>query len=211
MTTQQARSLALLVLTTLALGSLTSVATVAEPAANKESKTETKASAADPATSSPAASSEKTESSPPPPVPVDPPQKVLVSGRVVLLSDALQRRKIKTYLEESKGQMVLETDEGDLLPIISDWRGRAFYQDKRLRDRKVTLLAHRRKHIPHLQVLSIFTYDGEGHTQLTDYWCDICSIPMYEIKKCECCQGPNRLRFQKKDLPNPADEPVGKK
>jgi hypothetical protein len=25
---------------------------------------------------------------------------------------------------------------------------------------------------------------------------------MYEIKPCDCCQGPNRLRFQSKPLPD---------
>ena len=35
-----------------------------------------------------------------------------------------------------------------------------------------------------------------------DYWCDICSIPMYEIKRCECCQGPIRMRFQPRGLPS---------
>lgn len=203
MTTQQGRSLALLALTTLALGSLTSVAKVAEQPASGERR---------PSAIKPASTTEtKVADTYSPPIPEDPPQKVLVTGRVVLLSDALQRRKIKAYLDESKGQMVLETSEGDLLPIIADWRGRAFYQDKRLRDRKVTLLANKRQHVPHLQVLSIFTYDDAGQSQLTDYWCDICAIPMYEIKKCECCQGPNRLRYQKRELPNPADESAGKK
>ena len=58
-----------------------------------------------------------------------------------------------------------------------------------------------RKNFSHLQVLSIYTFDEKGARQLTDYWCDICSIPMYEIKECECCQGPIRLRFQPKELP----------
>ena len=38
--------------------------------------------------------------------------------------------------------------------------------------------------------------------QYFDYWCDICSIPMYEIKRCECCQGPIRMRFQPRGLPS---------
>jgi hypothetical protein len=50
-------------------------------------------------------------------------------------------------------------------------------------------------------VLSIYTFDDRGNRQITDYWCDVCSIPMYEIKDCECCQGPTRLRFRKQDLP----------
>lgn len=141
-----------------------------------------------------------------PPVEVDPklveePVRAVVSGKVVLLTEALARRDIKSYQEELEGQVVLETNDGRLLPIIPDWRGRALFQDARLRDRPVDLLVRQRRSIPHLQVLSIYTFDEKGTRQLTDYWCDICSIPMYEIKECECCQGPIRLRFQPKELP----------
>ena len=48
----------------------------------------------------------------------------------------------------------------------------------------------------------VFTFDDKGVRQYTDYWCDICSIPMYEIKPCDCCQGEIRLRFQPQELPD---------
>ena len=139
------------------------------------------------------------------------PKKELLSGRVVLLSEALKRRGIKSYAEEIKGQVVLESTTGELLPIVPDWRGRAFFQDKRLRNRPVDLIANRRPDVPYLQVLSIFTFDEDGARQLTDYWCDICSIPMYELKDCECCQGEIRLRFQPKELPEEQDSPPAPK
>lgn len=132
---------------------------------------------------------------------VEEPVRAILSGKVVLLSEALARRDIKAYAEELRGQIVLETNDGRLVPIVPDWRGRALYQDARLRDRPVDLLVRQRKSIPQVQVLSIYTFDEKGVRQLTDYWCDICSIPMYEIKDCECCQGPIRLRFQPKELP----------
>ena len=125
----------------------------------------------------------------------------LLTGRVVLLTEALKRKDIAAYPEEHKNQVVLETPTGELFPILSDWRGRAFYQDKRLRDRKVELVCKRPPGVPYLQVLMIFTFDEQGQRQYTDYWCDICSIPMYEIKPCDCCQGDIRLRFQPQALP----------
>ncbi|MCC7424851.1 MAG: hypothetical protein IT428_31655 [Planctomycetaceae bacterium] len=124
----------------------------------------------------------------------------LLSGKVVLLQDALKRRGIRATAE-MKDQAVLETDSGDLVPLVSDWRGRAFFQDKRLRDRRVDLVGMRRPGIPYFQVLMIFTFDEQGDRQYMDYWCDICSIPMYEIKPCDCCQADIRLRFQPRDLP----------
>ena len=201
MTPEQGPSLALLVLTTFALGSFTTMTTVAAPkvtpgSASVASKVETAPQSDQKGEAGSTKTASVTET-----IPADPGQKVLLNGRIVSLHDALQRKKIKSYAEEAKGQYVLETEAGELLPIIADGRGRALYQDERLRNRRVTLLAIRRTQIPHLQVVSIYTYDEAGNPQLTDYWCDICAIPMYEIKKCECCQGPTRLRFQKKELP----------
>lgn len=124
----------------------------------------------------------------------------LYSGKVVMLTDALKKRGIKSTAE-MKDQVALETDSGDLWPIVSDWRGRAFFQDERLRNRQVDLVARKHPGVPYLQVLMIFTFNEKGEREYMDYWCDICSIPMYEIKDCDCCQGPIRLRFQKQDLP----------
>jgi hypothetical protein len=124
----------------------------------------------------------------------------LFTGQVVMLREALKRRKIPSRDEFDK-QVVLETPQGELIPIVPDWRGRAFYQDEKLRNRKVELVGVRRPGIPYVQVLMVFTFDEKGARQYTDYWCDICSIPMYEIKQCDCCQGPVRLRFQPRDLP----------
>ena len=125
----------------------------------------------------------------------------LFTGEVVMLRDALKRRGIVAF-DEFEKQVVLETPGGELIPIVPDWRGRAFYQDKRLRDRKVELVGRQRKGIPYLQVLTIFTFDKQGVRQYTDYWCDLCSIPMYEIKPCDCCQDQIRIRFQPRELPD---------
>ena len=124
----------------------------------------------------------------------------LFTGRVVMLRKALKQRHINAA-EEFSTQVVLETPTGELIPIVPDWRGRAFYQDARLRNRKVELVGKRAPGIPYLQVLMVFTFDKRGRRQYTDYWCDVCSIPMYELKPCDCCQGPIHLRFQPRDLP----------
>ena len=129
-----------------------------------------------------------------------PPKQQLFTGKVVLLREALKRRGIKAYDEFDK-QVVLETADSELSPIIPDWRGRAFFQDKRLRDRKADLVGYRRPGVPYLQILMVFTYNKQGQRRYTDYWCDICAIPMYEIKPCDCCQGPIQLRFQPRGLP----------
>lgn len=125
----------------------------------------------------------------------------LYSGRVVRLRELLERKGLK-FASEMQDHTVLETDDGRVLPILADWRGRAFYQDARLRDRPVTLVATFRPDIGYLQVLMVFLHDDQGGTLFTDYWCDVCSIPMYELKACECCQGEIRLRSEPQDLPS---------
>jgi hypothetical protein len=127
-------------------------------------------------------------------------KKELFKGKVVLAVDALKRKGLKPA-EEMNGQVVLETDDGELIPLLADWRGRAFFQDERLRNRRVELVGYRKPGVPYLQILMVFTFNEAGDREYTDYWCDVCSIPMYEIKACECCQGDIRLRFQKQGLP----------
>jgi hypothetical protein len=139
------------------------------------------------------------------------PPKQLFRGEVVHIPAALKKLGIKAYKEELQDQVALLTPDGELLPILPDWRGRAFFQDERLRDRKVELIGYRKPGIPYLQVLTIYTFDEEGERQHTDYWCDICSIPMYEIKPCDCCQQPIRLRFQPRELPKDVIEHHGEK
>ena len=129
------------------------------------------------------------------------PVKKLFRGKVHLLKDVLDQLGIESRPEAAK-QVVLVTDENRMFPLLSDWRGRAFYQDKKLRDRTVELVCQQYKDIPYLQVLMIYTFNKQGERQYTDYWCDICAIPMYEIKPCDCCQGPIELRFQVQDLPS---------
>lgn len=136
----------------------------------------------------------------------------LYRGQVVYLEQALADRDIETADETAK-HIVLETETGELIPILADWRGRAFYQDERLRNRKVELIGFRHAGVPYLNVIAVYTFDEDGRRMHTDYWCEICSIPMYEIQACECCQGPVELRFQPKSLPDyiresrPVDDP----
>jgi hypothetical protein len=125
----------------------------------------------------------------------------LFRGKVVLVREALARRKIEAR-EEFDKDVALETEAGELIPIVPDWRGRAFFQDAHLRNRPVELVGKRAKGVPYLQVLIVFTFDAKGVRQYTDYYCDTCGFAMYEIKTCECCQGPVHLRYQPRDLPD---------
>jgi hypothetical protein len=60
----------------------------------------------------------------------------------------------------------------------------------------VELVVRRYPGSPFVQVMQLFEIRKDGKYEL-DYWCDICSIIMYELKDCDCCQGPIELRRTK--------------
>jgi hypothetical protein len=115
-------------------------------------------------------------------------------GKVVWLDEALKRlRNITSEPDAEKTQVVLEMADGTLWPLVPDTRGRSFLLDERLRDVEFELLVRRYDKVPFLQVIRIRKPTDQGLVEV-DYWCDICAIPMYTLKPCECCQGETRLR-----------------
>ena len=153
------------------------------------------------ACSSIALSSQLASSADDPPKPKPKYKSELLRGRVVYLAEAMQRRfGAKTVKEAGQRILALETAKGTLHPLFEDVRGRAFRSDKRLRNRDVTLLVRRYDGSPVVQIIRLFARNKAGLVEL-DYWCDICAIPMFELKPCDCCQGPIRLREQKAKLP----------
>ena len=116
-------------------------------------------------------------------------------GKVVFLGEALQRRAgIATVFEAKDRVLAIETKAGELIPLIEDPRGRAFRSDVRLRKMEVELLVRRYKVTSAVQIIRVFEIGADGSRFEIDYWCDVCSIVMYELKDCECCQGPIELR-----------------
>jgi hypothetical protein len=119
---------------------------------------------------------------------------VVERGRVVWAAEAMERRHGVTSGDDAKDRVLaLETADGRLLPLIEDVRGRAFRKDERLRKMELELEARRFQGSPFLQVIR--TYEiKDGRKYEIDYWCEICSIALYELKPCDCCQGPLELR-----------------
>ena len=118
-------------------------------------------------------------------------------GRVVYLAEALKRLHNVQSVEEAKERTIaIETKDGTLIPIVEDVRGRAFRNDERLRKMNVEVLIRKFKGSPAGQVIRLYELTDEGKFEI-DYWCEICSIAMYELKVCECCQGDIELRKTK--------------
>lgn len=119
-----------------------------------------------------------------------------IRGRIVWVDDVLARRWGVEVDEDARHTLLaLETvgDPPELHPIIKDIRGRMFHADPSLLERMWSLEVRRHPGSPLVQVLRTYTI-ADGEKFEFDYWCDICAIPMYELKPCECCQGPIRIR-----------------
>jgi hypothetical protein len=118
-------------------------------------------------------------------------------GKVVWMAEALERRFDVRVTQDAKERILaLETESGELHPLMEDNRGRAFRKDERLRKREVELFVRRYRGVPMAQVIRTYTVKPDGK-YLVDYWCDICAISMVEDGPCDCCQAPNVLREQK--------------
>jgi hypothetical protein len=121
----------------------------------------------------------------------------VLQGRVVYLAEALERKfAIKSSPDARERILALEMKEGVLVPLVEDSRGRAFRADKRLREIDVELTVRRYAGSPAVQVIRVCELAKDGKYEI-DYWCSICSIAMFELKECECCQGPIELRKRK--------------
>jgi hypothetical protein len=119
-----------------------------------------------------------------------------IRGRVVYLAEALEKRGVTSVPEAKERVLALESREGELVPVLEDVRGRAFRRDERLRKMEIELLVRRYEGSPVVQIIRVFEVAKDGLYEI-DYWCEICAIAMYELKDCECCQGPIELRKRK--------------
>lgn len=117
-----------------------------------------------------------------------------IRGKVVWLAEALESEfGISTVPEVAEYALAILTDDGQLLPIVENLRGRAFRKDERLRGKSMELLVRRYPQQPLLQILRVYEIVGDKRYEV-DYWCDVCAIVMFETGPCACCQDHNRLR-----------------
>lgn len=116
-------------------------------------------------------------------------------GKVFPLSEVLARRFEIESDAEAAQTLVLETAGGELYTLVKERRSRGFWNDASLRGIEVELPGRLFKKTSVLQVIRVYTFK-DGKKYEFDYWCDICAIPMYEPKECECCQGPTRSRLR---------------
>jgi hypothetical protein len=120
-----------------------------------------------------------------------------IRGKVVYLAEAMEKQTGVPSVPEARERILaLQTPAGNFVPFLEDVRGRAFRRDDRLRAMEVELVVRRYQQSPAVQIIRVFEVAKDGRYEI-DYWCEICSIAMFEQKDCECCQGPVELRRRK--------------
>lgn len=121
-------------------------------------------------------------------------KQIELRGKVVPYQDALKRLYgIKLAGDQAAKLLALETEDGRLEPIVPTDGGRFFYQDPAMLDRPVQIVARVYDKTPGLQVIKVYSI-RDGKLNEIYYWCSICAIKMYQLRKCECCQGDVEVR-----------------
>ena len=118
-----------------------------------------------------------------------------IRGRFVWMAEAQERlHGVRSTSDAQQNILAIETPEGELFPLVEDVRGRAFRRDERLRALKdCELVVRRYRGSPMVQIVHLYSHE-DGTKYELDYYCDICSIVMFELKPCDCCQGETELR-----------------
>ena len=117
-----------------------------------------------------------------------------MSGKVVLLADALKGSGLDFDVEPVSKQVVLKGDDGTITPLLSDDASRALFLDERLRNRRAEIAGRHHPGLPYIQVVS-FQIEDQGRLRTPEYYCEICTISVRFPQICPCCQGEMVLRM----------------
>lgn len=125
------------------------------------------------------------------------PTEVTVRGRVLMLESALRMLDLELKLDPGSAskQVVLLGEDRSILPLFRDEVTRALFEDDRLRNLRAELHGRRYPGVPYLKVSSV-RVEHDGHFQVPEYFCDVCSISVRAPQICPCCQGPMVLQMR---------------
>jgi hypothetical protein len=125
------------------------------------------------------------------------PEPVTLRGKVLTLPQALEVRGLglKPDAEPIAKQVVLLTEGGAIVPLLSDDASRALFLDERLRNCPSEIKGRRFTKLPYVQVVS-FRVERDGRLETPEYYCEICAISVRYPQICPCCQGPTVLRMR---------------
>ncbi|MCS6977304.1 MAG: hypothetical protein NZM31_09910 [Gemmatales bacterium] len=124
-----------------------------------------------------------------------PPRLETFRGKIISVNDRL--KKLGVALDPDAGlHLALETDKGEVLPLLRDSGSLMFFRDNRLLDRPIEARA---RLLPGTGLLQIISFHAlkDGQRFEVFYWCETCAIKRLYLEKtgvCECCGGVMELR-----------------
>lgn len=119
---------------------------------------------------------------------------VKVRGRIVCLTEELQRQYQVQADCETRGHVyTLKTADGNLYPILPTDSAAAVWLDPRYRERELQITARLFPQSSYLEVIRYQSWrDGKLHD--LDYYCAVCNITEHKPGPCVCCQDPIEFR-----------------
>ncbi|MEO6724857.1 MAG: hypothetical protein ABIU20_08380 [Blastocatellia bacterium] len=125
---------------------------------------------------------------------IDATRDVSLSGRVVCLTEELD--KLYNVLPDcgNRGHVFsLKTSDGKLYPFLPTDTSAAAWMDERYRQRNLQVTARLFPQNNFIEVIKFQSWkDGKLHDLY--YYCDICAITAFKPGACECCQEPVEFR-----------------
>ena len=117
-------------------------------------------------------------------------QTLSLRGRVVCLTEELQKSYVITPSCDSRGHLyALKTADGKYYPFLPIDTAAAVWMDERYRNRDLQITA---RPFPQNDFIEVIKFQSWVNGKLHDlfYYCDVCAISTHKPGPCECCQDP---------------------
>lgn len=134
----------------------------------------------------------------------DEPKAVSVRGRIVCLTEELDKRYQVIPDCENRGHLyTLKTTDEKFYTILPVDTAAAIWMDERFRKRELQVTG---RIFPQGLFIEVFRLQSWLNGKLHDlyYFCDVCMISTHKPGPCECCQDPVQFRETPSETPPPS-------
>lgn len=122
------------------------------------------------------------------------PDNVVIRGRVVCLTEELQRLyKVVADCDHRGHVYSLKTSAGRIYPILPTDSAAAVFLDERYRARELQVTGRLFPQGDFIEVIKLQSWLN-GTVYNLGYYCEVCNIWTHKPGPCECCQAPVEFR-----------------
>jgi len=121
-------------------------------------------------------------------------RKMALRGRVVCLTEEVERRyHVKSDCEHRGHVYSLKTADGKLHSFLPTDTAAAIYEDQRFRERELQVTARPFPDSSFIEVIKLQSL-REGKLYDLYYFCEVCNIETHKPGECVCCHAPVEFR-----------------